>query len=266
MVKNITIQSRGTAPSGGRPIINGHIHCYGGAYAKAKAGQDHYRRPSGQAWLIEAVIEGAGYVEGPQGTHRLEAGDVYALGPYAEFQYYPDQKDPWGKLFIELSGPLIEEIMRSYEIKDRYIYPQAHVQQQLEQLIKLLSHSGEHIQRDFPIAIHRLINSLYFKGRQIAPNMADYIEAHIHSEFTLEKMADHFQLSKNQVLRRFKKEYNKSPYEYLLQRRVDQAIWTLQHTSISVKDLAKSLQFSDNKHLSSTLKRRTGKSPSEHRS
>ena len=41
--------------------------------------------------------------------------------------------------------------------------------------------------------------------------MADYIEAHVHSEFTLEQMAQHFSLSKNQLLRRFKQQYQKSP-------------------------------------------------------
>lgn len=266
MVKNITIQGSRSPLAPGRQIIAGQLQCLGGAHAQARSGQDHYLRPAGQAWLIECVLGGTGFVEGPLGTFTLQAGDAYVLGPYAEFQYYPDDHDPWEKLFIEINGPLVDQFMRCYQMEQNYVFPRAHVQQQMEQLINLLTHSGEHLQRDFPIAIHRLINNLFFNGRYMPPNMADYIEAHIHSEFTLEQMATHFSLSKNQLLRRFKKQFQKSPYEYLLQRRVDQAIWTLQHTSISVKDLAKSLQFSDSKHLSSTLKRRTGKSPSEHRS
>ena len=266
MVKSITILSQPLRPVAARQIIAGQLRCLGGANARAKSGQDRYTRQPGREWSLEAVISGSGFVEGPNGIDELHAGDLYVMGPHGHFHYYPNDEDPWEKLFIEVGGPLMDSLARCYELNKHYVFIQVHAQQHLEHCLQILAQGSEHMQDEFPIALHQLINSIYFNNNSQSESMSDYIEAHVHEEFSLQDMAAHFSVSKNQLLRRFKKQYHSSPYEFLLQRRVEQAIWTLQHTSITVKELAESLQFSDSKHLSSTLKRRTGKSPSEHRS
>ena len=267
MVKNITISGTrrpGIAP--GRHVLGeGQIHILGAARVKARRGIDRYQRDRGRAWVIEHVIAGAGYLEHGDQQYQAGPGDTYVFSPKHTYYYYPEDRDPWEKIFIEVEGAFIDSLAAAYQLDKQFFYPQTFIQKQLEHCLQLLHHSGAHMQRDMPIAIHRLISSLCLDENAASANLADFIEAHINRDFVLQDMADHYNISKNQLLRRFKQQHQCSHYEYLLQRRVEQAIWSLKNTSISVKDLAHTLQFSDSKHLSSTLKRRTGKSPREHR-
>ena len=273
MVKNITILPDGpdSNPANDsftparQALKTGQVRCLGAAHARGRSGMDRYQRSHGSSWLIEAVIAGYGFVQADGQQQRAQTGDVYVFGPQATGRYRPDDNEPWEKLFIEVEGDLINALADAYSLEQQIMYPQAHVSQQMRSLLQLLSHRGTHFQRDFPIGLHRLISSIALSQFDKKESMAEFIESQIKHDFQLQDMATHFKYSKNHLLRLFKQEHDCSPYEYLIRKRVEQAIWALTHTSMSVKLIAAELCFSDSKHLSSTLKKRTGKSPREWR-
>ncbi len=264
MVQNIT--TRHTLAPRRAVLKPGQLHILGGAaQVRARPHKDHYIREAGSPWLIEYVVAGSGYISRGSEQFTVSPGDTYVMGPHAESDYRPDNRDPWEKMFVEIEGAFIDSLATAYGLEEVMYYPQVHVAHQLQQLLTLLSHRGAHFQRDFPIGLHRLISTLSLSRKQAPQSMGDYLELRVKHAFQLEEMASDFKYSKNHLLRLFKSEYGCTPYEYLLQRRVEQAIWSITHTSLSIKAIAREFQFTDGKHLSSTIKKRTGKSPSEWR-
>lgn len=262
MVKNIT-SYRELTPQQGRQLLRpGHLSILGAAArVTARSGIDRYHRPPGSPWLFEYISAGSGFVDDGTGEQRLGAGDLYVFGPHSDGRYRPDDREPWTKMFFVVHGQLIDSLAAAYGLAEQQIYHQAPVQRQMQQMLELLQQHGEHVHRDFPVYLQRLISSLCLDRHQTIDAMADYIEARITRPFQLQDMAEYFRCSKNHLLRQFKQLHQCTPYECLLRRRVDQAIWLLTHTSRSAGDIAAELQFSDSKHLSSTLKKRTGRSP-----
>ena len=130
-------------------------------------------------------------------------------------------------------------------------------------MLSLLNEPREIIQAEFPILLHKFIKELTQTNTINKARFTDYIDERIEQSFRLEDMAKHFAYSKNQLLRLFKKEHQTSPYHYLLTKRNEQAIWLLQNTSLSIKEIAYRLQFTDAKHLASTMKKKVSFTPSE---
>ena len=72
-------------------------------------------------------------------------------------------------------------------------------------------------------------------------------------------------LSKSQISREFKKYYNLTPYQYLLNRRITIAQNLLAKTSISIKEISDSLCFADEYYFSNIFKKKNSISPLAYR-
>jgi AraC-like DNA-binding protein len=67
------------------------------------------------------------------------------------------------------------------------------------------------------------------------------------------------------MIRRFREYFGATPYDYLMDRRIEEAKLLLRHTALSVKEIAARLKFSDQYYFSNYFKRKTGVSPKNHK-
>jgi len=96
---------------------------------------------------------------------------------------------------------------------------------------------------------------------QLEPFLAE----HINEKITLEMMAEKCHLDPAYFCRRFRSETNKTPMQYLMEKKVEIAQYYLLHTNEKISAIAEALGFYDQNHFSFRYKKATGLSPSEYR-
>ena len=98
-----------------------------------------------------------------------------------------------------------------------------------------------------------------YKLRQVI----DYIHYHLEDEISLGELADQVGLSQSHFSSLFRKSTGRSPYKFLTRQRVERAQELLLTTDMSIAEIAGSVGFCDQSHLSRHMKRLMGVSPKQ---
>lgn len=96
-------------------------------------------------------------------------------------------------------------------------------------------------------------------------NTLDYIEEYLDKNIGLEEIAKEAAISIFHFSRCFKSAVGKSPYAYLIDRRIERTKNLLINTNRPLSDIALACGFSSQSHLSTLFKRITGITPSRYR-
>jgi AraC-like DNA-binding protein len=91
-----------------------------------------------------------------------------------------------------------------------------------------------------------------------------YIDSHLHSQITVEKLAELVHLHPNYFIQRFKASMGLSPIHYVNKARIDRAKQLLSTTEQNISEIAEELGL-ELFYLSRLFKKYTGLSPSEYR-
>ena len=89
------------------------------------------------------------------------------------------------------------------------------------------------------------------------------IDANIEDTPSIPKLADQLGRSERPFLRLFKKEVGRSPQDYIVNARLNAAVWMLQNTTQSTTSIAYAAGFASGSSFSETCKRRLGKTPTQ---
>ncbi len=124
-------------------------------------------------------------------------------------------------------------------------------------LTKLIQKYG--LERDEDIALSKSFTSQHYK------RVMGYIAGNYGDEINLEDMARQAGLSTSHFARLFKEAIGKSPHQFVMSYRIEQAKRQLSDDSISMIDIALSCGFSDQAHFSRVFKQLEGKTPKQFR-
>ena len=105
-------------------------------------------------------------------------------------------------------------------------------------------------------------------GYEIPPGVmkaAAYLDKHYRKDIYLDDLAEIAAMSKNSLLRNFRRIMHCSPMEYLLQRRLAQVCRQLTGTSLLVKEIASECGFTDLAYFTRIFKRKMGCTPGDYR-
>jgi AraC family transcriptional regulator len=89
----------------------------------------------------------------------------------------------------------------------------------------------------------------------------DYIETHLASELSLDRMAEVAALSTYHFARSFKAATGISPHRYVTQRRIEAAKILLSSTALPIHEIARQVGMSNQSHFASHFKNLVGCSP-----
>lgn len=92
-----------------------------------------------------------------------------------------------------------------------------------------------------------------------------YISFHLTEDLGLQAIAEHFSLNKNYLSAMFKKETGVSLTTYVNQKRVRNAIYLLNTTSLPVQNIAETCGINDLNYFSRIFRQQVGMSPSSYR-
>ena len=93
--------------------------------------------------------------------------------------------------------------------------------------------------------------------------VTDYIHEHLNRDLTLGDIAAIAQISPYHFLRLFKQSLGVTPHQYILRSRINKAKYLLQHSEMSIADIAISVGFCDQSHLTRYFKRTFGLTPKQ---
>lgn len=93
----------------------------------------------------------------------------------------------------------------------------------------------------------------------------DYIDAHFEQQIKLENLAQLLGMSQFHFSRLFKQSLGSSPYQYLIQQRVERAKQLLKQTDQPIVEIALACGFNSHSHLSKTFRQIIGVTPKAYR-
>jgi len=118
-----------------------------------------------------------------------------------------------------------------------------------------------HSTRSRPVRIATLKPISGWKMRRLI----DFIEEHLDGDLSLEAMAHEVEISPLYLARAFKAAIHQSPHQCVLARRIEKAKEMLRNTDLPIVDVALSVGFSSQSHLSHWFLRQVGVSPAAYR-
>lgn len=90
-----------------------------------------------------------------------------------------------------------------------------------------------------------------------------YFRDNLYEQFNIEDMCDSMEMNYYQLRNYFNQETGMSPYQYLIDMKIQKAIEFLETTDFSIKEISYKLAFDSQYYFSRLFKKKTGVSPSK---
>ncbi len=232
----------------------------------------HYKmsRPSIHPFFsIEYVYEGSGIIKHGNKFFEAKQHDAFILHANTAHDYHSDFKTPWKKIWFVATGSLIEGLLSIYQLEDTVIIPNYNSSAYFEKIYNLIRDNPFVNRTKIALLIHNLFYDMSLCIKKNHDNAIDkealdlkhFIDSNLYRKITRDELVAHSYSSPSTVTRVFKKNFNQTPFDYVLDKKIEITKKYLINTSYTIDDIATLLGFNNRSHLSSTFKKRTGVSP-----
>ncbi len=221
---------------------------------------------------VEYVLSGAGGLEINGHSFRPEKDSVYVLARHSTHTYWPDRADPWQKLFFVISGDMMHYLFRAYAMEEVYYIPNCPGLKRHFEAMLALNQNAPDTNSRAALIFHQFIEEaariVYGMSAELPPEveqLKNALDESLESGFNLESCAAELGFSEAHLIRSFRRAFHTTPYEYLMNRKIETAKRLLLYSRLSVKEIAAQLSFSDQYYFSNYFKRKTGSAPRAYR-
>lgn len=232
------------------------------------------KRANSPSHRFAYIISGKGTVVTKSGRKKVEACDVLYLPYGEEHNYYADDREPWTMIWFNVNGSLVESLVEVYGIKDTRVFKNCRIFSLFDEFNKNVNSilGNSNVEYDNAVILHKIITEMVICNKiekDGAPDDATVLREYIDNNYSKTiKNSDLAKLigrSESQTIRIFKKAFSKTPYDYALERKMYVAKQMLKSTSMSVRDIAMALGFTNEHYFSSCFKQHEGVTPLKHR-
>lgn len=249
-----------------------HIEMCGTSYCD---GNYRINRPCSRIHCFEYIISGTGTIHTPSGVFCPSAGDVYFLRRGEDHLYYSDNEDPWTKIWFNVEGKLVDNLLESYGITTGCCVENCEIKPLFDQFLRNAQflESQEEIEENNALLLHRVIQAMARKlSEKDAQNysadalkLKKYIDEHYDERLEIVSLAEHIYRSPSQTIRIFRKNFGVTPYEYAVSQKIRVAKLMLRNTAMPIGRIANNVGFENEHYFSTVFKKRTNMTPSEYR-
>ncbi len=247
----------------------------------------------GELFVFEFVEQGRGTLCVDGRLYHPCAGDVYIAPGWTHNRYWSSASDPWVKYWWNVSGPLVEALLKIYNpdhcwhfracaaagtiIRDTVLEMQRHDFTEFRKTATERRRIARHDEtRLITLRLTELMMALAQSGhfqptarphtRSLAARLRKKLQDCITTAPpTLEELGEYIGRSPEQVIRIFKAAYGTTPYDFLLNEKISIACGQLRSSDIALRELAHSLGFRNEFYFSRLFKRRVGIAPDFYR-
>lgn len=228
-----------------------------------------FERTDFEYYVFEFVLEGSGTVIIDGSTRFMpQQNDVLILPKYHDHKFYSDKKGPWRKIFFIADGPVIEHLLRAYKLEGIFLFKNCNLKEMFFEMRNVFLSVDPGLNSDAAVIFHKMAQAMH---ESINPetqhfsmdvfNIKKILDANISGKIDLNKICSQLGKSKSHIISNFKKETGGTPYDYLLNKKIELAKKLLLSTNFSVKEIAERLKFADQYYFSGLFKKKTGFSP-----
>ncbi len=221
---------------------------------------------------FEYIISGKGTIVTKNGRLHPEAGDVYFLKQGEDHLYYSDDKEPWKKIWFNISGPLVDQLINLYKIDGHYLFKNCRVFRLFDEFNKNVDSpmDRQSILDSNAIILHQIIQEMAScvskeknEFSDDALKLKEYIDENYNKPIHIEDLAAIIYRSQSQTIRIFKKYFDMTPYEYAIKRKMQVAEQLLKGSRMSIREISMELGFANEHYFSSAFKHQMGMSPGQ---
>ena len=228
----------------------------------------------GELYLFEFVLKGDGFVEVESQSSNVTDNSYFMIPPNVENKYWSAPGVTQEKIFFICRGTLVKSLLEIYGLEKSYLVKDAgSLIKYFNNMLILAKQYGAQKDREAALVFHKFIqkaHSIVYKDEEIplppiVQEMQKILDAHLEKKIDFTVINKEVSYSHAYMVRLFKKHMDVTPHEYILRRRIETAQLLLKHSTLSIKEIAERLVFSDQYHFSNYFKKCTGMSPSQFR-
>ncbi len=233
----------------------------------------HEIRINSDISCIQYVLSGSGVVISDRFTTKVTKGDTFLLLEGSDQNYYSDPDDPIEKIWFNFRGKLSIDIIKAYELDKTIVFRNLHTEELISQMHKVCDNNYDNpkkCQHEMLIQFVKIVqfladNKPINDTSEIADYLRYYIDSHITENLKLEDISKNANISKEHLIRLFKKKYGTTPHQYMIQCRIKIASSMLKITNLSIEQISDKLNYCDPHHFSEQFAKHIGCRPSEYR-
>lgn len=232
-------------------------------------------RAKSNIYCIEYIYKGLGYVNLDDISFMASEGDVYILPEGRKHFYYSDAENPWTKIWFNIRGDLVQNVIKSYNLENVYHIKGLRIPFLFEEFIKTAEKADspeeamDKCAGSFLKIMQAAHRHIYSTEKNKPTGIATRLKAKLDSltdfDISFDTIVEEMYCTKSHAIRVFKSEYGVTPYEYLLDRKILTAKMMIKNTGMSIKEISDYLGFRDCHYFSNFFKKRTGVSPLNYR-
>lgn len=230
-------------------------------------------RKRSKKYIFEYVISGKGYLWINSQEFFPKSGDVYIAHYGSDHEYGSSAGDPWEKIWFNVAGTMVRNLMNAYGLNTVYHVEDCDVEGIFRRGLEKVREDGTRAHYHASLTIHEIILHLSStihqrKGAKRSPEalkLKEFLDARVGDRVPLRSMGDVIAKSPSQTIRIFKNEWGMTPYQYLLDKKIQAARLLLVNTVKSIKEIAYETGFCDEYYFSNAFKKKVGTSPSHYR-
>ena len=223
-------------------------------------------------YLFELILKGDGFVEIESQTYDYSAVSYFMIPPNTENKYWSAPGVTQEKIFFICQGSLVKSLLEIYGLEKSYIVNDADsLVKYFNNMLILAKQYGARKDREAALVFHKFMQAAHlvvYKDDEaplppIVQKLQKLLDAHLEKKIDFAVINKKIAYSQAHMVRLFKKHMGVTPHEYILRRRLETAQLLLRHSTLSIKEIAERLVFSDQYHFSNYFKKCTGMSPSK---
>lgn len=219
---------------------------------------------------LEYVVDGEGEIFLNGRWERASAGDIFILRERESHDYRANPDAPWHKIWINYVADYISPFFEAYGVSSG-IYHIPEMRRYFDRALELSRNADVSVDTCYEIAdcVHSIITHISahasHRTQSDAYRIRELLNASTYKKLDLDGASAELHISKSNIIRLFKKHYGVTPYDYLLELKMESAKLLLTGTGMPVKEIAAKLCICDEHYFSSLFLRRTGMRPRDYR-
>jgi AraC family transcriptional regulator of arabinose operon len=240
---------------------------------------DSYRivRSLASISVIGYVSSGCGTFHVGGKTFTAVAGDTFFIPAGKHQDYYPSSSEPWVFLWFNIQGSLIINMLEAYGLSERYLFTGCSIEHLLRKGLSIAESKQDihmdRLQKSMNTIVMEIIMEIvhFHSGSKNVVSaevmkIKNFLDRNLEEHITLAQLREITPLTIRHINRLFRKELGTTPYNYLLDNKIELAKSLLLNTNLPVSEIAGKLKFSDAYYFSNMFKRKSGLSPTHFRS